>query len=167
VRVTLDEVADDGPPGENDNVHGDVKDIEATNFDDVIVGSAASNVIDTFGGNDVIDGGGGVDTIRAGDGNDSVMSRDGLEEIIDCGAGIDFLVADDIDRTDGCETEQRCAALQTDLDGDGAARPLDCHDLDPAIHPGARDVPDDGIDQDCDSADATDRDRDGFPRPVD
>jgi arylsulfatase A-like enzyme len=44
-----------------------------------------------------------------------------------------------------------------DLDGDGSAAVLgggDCDDLDPARHPGALDVPGDGIDQDCDGADA-------------
>ncbi len=45
-----------------------------------------------------------------------------------------------------------------DLDGDGAPALLgggDCDDLDPAIHPGAVDVPDDGVDQDCLGGDAT------------
>jgi arylsulfatase A-like enzyme len=44
-----------------------------------------------------------------------------------------------------------------DLDRDGASALLgggDCDDLDPARHPGAVDVPGDGIDQDCDGADA-------------
>ena len=113
----------------------------------------------------MIDGGGGADVIRAGDDNDAVTSRDGLAELIDCGDGNDTLVADDIDVTDGCESEQRSSLLQTDLDGDGAARPVDCNDGDAAIRPGAVDALDDGIDQNCDGADATDpdRDRDGVP----
>ena len=44
-----------------------------------------------------------------------------------------------------------------DLDRDGASALLgggDCDDLDGARYPGARDVPGDGIDQDCDGADA-------------
>jgi hypothetical protein len=56
-----------------------------------------------------------------------------------------------------------------DRDGDGFSQGSDCDDTNPAIHPGAAEVPDDGIDQDCDGADAVnlDRDHDGFNRPQD
>ena len=46
-----------------------------------------------------------------------------------------------------------------DFDGDGYARALgggDCDDSDPDVHPGAIDLPGDGIDADCDGQDATD-----------
>jgi arylsulfatase A-like enzyme len=46
-----------------------------------------------------------------------------------------------------------------DFDGDGYARALgggDCDDRDPLVHPGARDLPGDGLDSDCDGEDATD-----------
>jgi hypothetical protein len=46
----------------------------------------------------------------------------------------------------------------TDFDHDGYARFFgggDCDDSDPERNPGARDWPDDGIDQDCDGKDAT------------
>jgi arylsulfatase A-like enzyme len=46
-----------------------------------------------------------------------------------------------------------------DFDGDGFARALgggDCDDRDPDVHPGALDLPGDGIDADCDGQDATD-----------
>jgi hypothetical protein len=56
-----------------------------------------------------------------------------------------------------------------DLDLDGYPRPADCNDANPAINPGATDVRDDGIDQNCDGVDAVnlDRDGDGENRPGD
>ncbi|MDP2306526.1 MAG: FG-GAP-like repeat-containing protein [Pseudomonadota bacterium] len=43
----------------------------------------------------------------------------------------------------------------TDADGDGHSPPEDCDDADATAFPGAVDVPEDGIDQDCDGTDAT------------
>jgi arylsulfatase A-like enzyme len=46
--------------------------------------------------------------------------------------------------------------VMNDLDGDGFGSVLgenDCAPLDSSIHPGARDIPDDGIDQNCDGHD--------------
>jgi len=51
----------------------------------------------------------------------------------------------------------------TDVDGDGFDPNVDdCDDEDASIHPGAQEVPYDGIDQDCDGFDLTDVDSDGF-----
>ncbi|MED5372031.1 MAG: MopE-related protein [Myxococcota bacterium] len=49
-----------------------------------------------------------------------------------------------------------------DDDGDGYFDTQDCDDADASINPGASEVPYDGIDQDCDGADLTDVDGDGF-----
>jgi len=46
------------------------------------------------------------------------------------------------------------APADTDADGDGVPAPVDCDDHDAGVHAGARDIPGDGIDQDCNGRDA-------------
>jgi hypothetical protein len=46
---------------------------------------------------------------------------------------------------------------EVDKDGDGVIASLDCNDEDPSIYPGAFDIPNDSIDQDCDGADTQSR----------
>ncbi len=51
-----------------------------------------------------------------------------------------------------------------DIDGDGYSRPGDCNDNNPAVHPDAIDLLDNGIDENCDGQDARrDTDGDGVP----
>ena len=120
-------------------------------------------IFDGGAGNDGLFGGGGLDIFNGGPGDDNIISRDGRSEQVDCGDGHDTAISDDGD------TRTSCEEIEGDADGDGVRRPADCNDTNPAIHPGAVDTPDDGIDQDCSGTDATnlDVDRDGFPRPQD
>jgi Putative metal-binding motif len=134
--------------------------------DDVAAVSANVTVPVSFDGgdgNDGLFGGGGTDGFAGGSGNDNIVSRDGKAEQVDCGAGLDTAISDDADSRSSCEE------IEGDADGDGVRRPADCNDTTPAIHPGAVDVPDDGVDQDCSGTDATnlDADGDGSPRPLD
>ena len=171
VRVSIDDVADDGRVGgaEGDNVRTDVEDLTGGAGSDTLIGSAAGNVLTGGAGNDTVDGGGGFDEYILGDGNDTAQARDGNGERINCGSGADTATMDDVDETSDCETVQASGDLVRDLDKDGASEPEDCDDGNAGIRPGAQDTPDDGIDQDCSGADArrSDLDGDGHALPAD
>ena len=119
-------------------------------------------IFDGADGRDGLFGGGGTDIFNGGPGDDNIISRDGRAEQVDCGR----------DTTPRSPTTATRALLRR---GPGRRRrrrrahPADCDDTNPGIHPGAVDVPDNGIDEDCSGVDAVDLDRDGdgSPRPQD
>jgi hypothetical protein len=168
-RITLDGVRDDGAPGELDNVRPDVENVAAGPGNDEIVGSAAANVLDGGAGDDRLDGGAGIDSFFGGAGADTLLARDGLKESVDCGTQTDGGEGDTIDQLVDCENVALSDERILDADGDGATKPGDCDDRNPAIRPGVVDVPENGIDEDCSGADAVNLDRDGdkFLRPTD
>jgi hypothetical protein len=111
VVVTLDDLANDGPPGEHDNVQTDIEDVYGSDGPDTLIGSAAANVLDGGAGDDTIAGAGGRDNLYGGPGDDRIDARDGLPDRIDCGDGFDSAIVDERDHTTGCEVVDRRPAV--------------------------------------------------------
>jgi hypothetical protein len=130
--------------------------------DDTLTGGRGNDVLAGADGNDTLTGNEGVDEYFGEANNDTINAFDGLAERISCGSGDDRARNDPIDIIAECEAG-------VDGDGDGFASFVDCNDGQPAIHPGVVDIVENGIDENCDGADARnlDRDADGFPIPAD
>ena len=62
VTVSLDNVDNDGEPGENDDIDTTVESIVGGNGNDTLRGNAGSNTLDGRGGDDILDAFGGLDT---------------------------------------------------------------------------------------------------------
>jgi Ca2+-binding RTX toxin-like protein len=178
VTVSLDDAANDGT-GTSENIHSDVEKVVGGSGNDQIDGSAGANTLDGGDGNDTLTGLGGADTLTGGVGNDVIQARDGVADTVSCGTGDDRAVVDPADQVSpDCETVE-----YADSDHDGVDVRTDCNDANPAIHPGANDVPGNGVDEDCSGADApvnnggggggggggtvTDADHDGASPPLD
>jgi hypothetical protein len=119
VAITLDDVADDGEPGERDDFGTDIEDLSVYgSFAGsvftypravpriTITGSALANTITTDTGADTVTGGAGSDTISTLAGDDTVHARDGYPDRISCGPGTDTVTADALDAFSGCENVQ-------------------------------------------------------------
>jgi hypothetical protein len=91
------------------------------------------------------DGDGATTLTDCDDGNPGI--RPGARDV--AGNGVD----EDCNGTDAPLDPLELAAA-ADSDRDGYPKRVDCDDEDPARNPGARDVPGDGIDQDCVGGDA-------------
>ena len=104
VTVSLDGVANDGVPGENDNV--DAEAVIGTVFDDTLTGGPGPDRLDGDKGNDTIAGLAGPDTVLGGDGGDTLTGGDGNDTVtggfgedrIDGGPGTDTLQGDTLER---------------------------------------------------------------------
>jgi Ca2+-binding RTX toxin-like protein len=130
LEVSLDDVANDGAPGEGDNVQSSVENLIGGAGADVLVGSAMSQTLDGRDGDDVLDGGLGADHLVGGAGLDlaSYQSRavpvqvtlDGLAN--DGEAGENDLVDADVEGAiGGAGADQLTGGVHRDslLGGDG------------------------------------------------
>ena len=133
VTASLDGVANDGAPGEDDNIAVTTYELEGTFFDDTLIGSDTNQKIESGPGDDVIDGRGGDDNLYAAEGNDSVTGGAGNDlleghegndvlyaadgendNLVTCDSGLDVVTVDarPLDANvepspDGCETINR------------------------------------------------------------
>ena len=83
VRVSLDDIADDGEAGERDNLGPDVERVRGTEHDDTLIGSPAKDLIVALAGDDLIDGKGGGDDVFCDEGRDEAVFYPG-DDRFDC-----------------------------------------------------------------------------------
>ncbi|MDP1793924.1 MAG: calcium-binding protein [Acidimicrobiales bacterium] len=79
--VDLDDVADDGVDGENDNVRTTVEIIKGSSGPDRIVGSTGNETLIGNAGNDILKGGDGNDTLQGGLGADDIDGGSGTDTV--------------------------------------------------------------------------------------
>ena len=129
---------------------------------DEITTGLADDVLAGGPDDDILDGGAGTDDYFGETGDDVIRARDGRAERISCGADTDEANNDFVDIIAECERG-------IDGDADGFSSSVDCNDAVASISPGAAEVLDNGIDENCDGRDNPnlDRDADGFPQPGD
>jgi hypothetical protein len=126
VSVSLDNLPNDGRPGEGDNVHSGVRQVFGTTSGDSLTGDAEPNLLDgnrgpdvltgrggddgILGddGSDVLKGGPGADFLNGGPGDDRLYTRDGQRDTVYCGGGFDVARVDPVDKVaKDCEIIRR------------------------------------------------------------
>lgn len=97
LAVSIDGIANDGGPGENDNVTPDVENVDGTSCGvNLLTGSGGPNrlrgkgMLNGLGGDDDLNGSGSDDVLNGGDGNDQLHGF-GANDTLDGGPGNDFL----------------------------------------------------------------------------
>ncbi len=114
--IDIDNTADDGEAGENDNVKSDIEKVIGGAGDDTITGSANDDIIDGGLGDDILNGGAGDDTFLEG-----AVTNGG--DVINGGTGRDTV-----------DYSARTAALTVTLCVDTAAATGDSTVGDCAVH---------------------------------
>jgi len=124
VTVTLDDAADDGDPGEGDNVHSDVEGLYGGEGPDTLTGDGDPNIIAGLGGDDVVDGGEGDDIVSGDAGADVLRGGAGTDAASYAGAPSSVTVTLDGAANDGRRGENDSVAgdVENVFGGDGPDR---------------------------------------------
>jgi hypothetical protein len=124
--VTLDGVANDGEPGESDNVQFDVENVVGGGVEDTFTGSDGPNLLNGRAGEDYLDGAGGAgDELIGGSAIDVVRTRDGEPDVASCGRGSDMAIMDAEDRVTGsCERQDDGIGNVPELGREVVVRPV-------------------------------------------
>jgi Ca2+-binding RTX toxin-like protein len=115
VKVTLDGGANDGVPGEGDNVWTSVEDVTGSLLSDVLLGNSGANELLGLAGNDDLLGNGGPDHLVGGRDSDRLFGGFGDDELdgVDQVGGNDRLLGEgdtDTCASDGGDAEAGCEA---------------------------------------------------------
>jgi hypothetical protein len=108
VKVTLNNVADDGSAGESGNVRDDIEEVIGGSAGDELSGNGGENWLSGDAGDDVVEGLGGQDRLVGNGGDDFLSALDGAVDRIWCGDGYDQVLAD---RQDVIEDGTDCEAV--------------------------------------------------------
>jgi Ca2+-binding RTX toxin-like protein len=107
VRVTFDDLPNDGEQGEGDNVEGTVEIVLGGTVGDDLRGDSRDNVLDGGSGEDDVTGGAGVDQLVGGIATDVLRARDSSRDQVACGDGADLAIVDRADVVRDCEWVDR------------------------------------------------------------
>ena len=129
MRITIDGQANDGTPGEGDNVGSDIELIEGTTANDVFTGSAGRDNFSGDSGDDEIHGAGGPDELYGGGGDDRMFGDAGNDKLqgasgadtVDGGRGLDQIYGDNASCSVFCSFD-----ADTLLAQDGEKDAVDC-----------------------------------------
>ena len=90
MNISLDGQANDGSPGEGDNVGSDFEQINGTDANDNFTGRGGNDKFSGGGGNDEMHGGGGADNL-VGDGGDDRVYGDAGNDKVEGTSGADIV----------------------------------------------------------------------------
>ena len=120
VKVSLDDVANDGQVGENDDVKSSVEKVFGGSAADVLTGSAADNVLAGGGAGDTIAGGPGDDILNGNAGTDAMFGGDN-NDTLQGGAGADAMGGGPgVDKADYSDALTGIDVTLDDVANDGA-----------------------------------------------